>query len=192
MIQHVRVYDVEPNLHREKRICVAAEGFSIKKVAPAADDLTCDEAEDAGVRDLEEIDFSVLAKERTADHRSDDAAVDGEAAVPYREDFRGVLRVVVPLKRHVINAGADDAEHDGEQCKVFDILRVKAAALVVGPRDQDAEQHADADNDAVKRYPEAENTDAAFQMLDADPQVGEKYVIACHEMPFFFSFFFSS
>ena len=45
------------------------------------------------------------AHEDAADH----AAVDGEPALPHREDLPGELEVVVEVEQHVVEAGADEA-----------------------------------------------------------------------------------
>ena len=73
--------------HAAEGIRLHAEGFPVDEVAPAADAVTQKHAGGVGVQQGPEGDLPLPGEEQQEDHRRDDAAVHGDAAVPHADDL---------------------------------------------------------------------------------------------------------
>ena len=86
-----------------------AVGLTVKKVSPAADALRQDHPGDDDVRQLGQGEFVPPGIDQGCQRPADDAAVDGQSAVPDVEDGERVDGVFLPLEGHIVQARADDA-----------------------------------------------------------------------------------
>src|SRR5262245_49424189 len=77
------------------------------------------------------------ADEDTADH----AAVDGEAALPDREDLRRLARIVVEVEEHVVEPRADETAEERELGGLEERLGIEPAPLRVAVREPEPEGH---------------------------------------------------
>ena len=87
--------------HAPRQVGRAAVRLAVDKVAPAADALADQQAERRQIAQGGKRELFDTAVHIQRDHYADHRAVDGNAAVPDRDDLVRVLAVIVPLKdRH--------------------------------------------------------------------------------------------
>src|SRR5262249_23677307 len=125
-----------------------AERLLVEEVAPAPDGLTEGEARR---RDIEVGDGGQPARERVAaphEETADDAAVNGEATLPHREDFSREAEVVVDVEGDAIPSRPDEP---AEQAKLRGLehatgIEPAATRLAIGEPEPDSHRarHEDA------------------------------------------------
>lgn len=128
---------------------LAAEGFTVDEVAPAADALPDEQAGRAHVRHRAEGDLFLPAPDDAGQQPRDHAAVDGEPALPDLERVDGVAAVVAPLEDDVVQPRADDGQRDHPDEKVIERVRLDAAAAAVPRAVEHRQNEAHGDDHAV-------------------------------------------
>ena len=63
-----------------------------------------------------------MAEDDATEDAGQDAAIDGETALPEVEDLPEMLRVVVPLEDDIVGTRTENGENDAVQREVFDVL----------------------------------------------------------------------
>ena len=94
--------------HGEQAVCILAENLSVKEVAPAAQDLTQDQAEADVIQKQIRICFFESAEYKYSNNGQNDTAVDRKTASPQIKNLKRVVLVVIPHEDHIIDAGAGD------------------------------------------------------------------------------------
>ena len=136
--------------HFPQHIGLRAEGFPVEEVAPAADALADEEAQGNHVQHHQGLDLAALAENDDADDRTDDAAVDGQAALPDIEGRDGVGGVLLrPAEDDVISAGAENREGGDPQDAVDQVILFQAEVLRAAAGVHDAQDQAEGDDRAV-------------------------------------------
>ena len=135
--------------HAPRQAGRAAVRLAVDEVAPAADALADEQAERRKVAQARKRQLLDPAVHEKADERADNAAVDGDAALPDGDDFARVLGVVAPLEHHVVNACADDAERHADDEAVHQVVRGDAEFLRARAHVERRQNKAGADDDAV-------------------------------------------
>ena len=127
---------------------VAAKGFLVDKVAPAADALADQKAHAGQVQHGGHRDFAPAAGQPAEDDRADDAAVNGKAALA---DVQHIPDAVVGKGRHghIVHAGADDGHDHAHHDDVGHGIAVDAELGAVAEREQDGQHDAGGDQHAV-------------------------------------------
>ena len=133
---------------------LGAEGLPVHEVAPAADGLAQHEAHDAEVRHGPQPDALAAAVEEGHEEDGDDGAVDGEAAVPDGDDAAPVEAAVgipeaVQVEEDIVGPGTQDAEGHAHEDQVQQVILLDAVMLGLPQAEEHAEEHAQAQNDAV-------------------------------------------
>ena len=127
---------------------VGAEGFLIDKVAPAADALAHQEAHGHHVEEGQQRDPAPAGGQPAEDERADDAAVDGQAAVPHRDHIPDGL-VLKGRHGHIGDAGADDAHDGADHHHVHQAVGVEAEVRRIVEGQRHAQDEPQGDEDAV-------------------------------------------
>ena len=137
--------------HAAEDVRLAAEGLAVEEVAPAADALADEQTVDREIAERAEGDRPLAAPQDHEREPREDAAVDGETALPDLEDIEQVAGILVPAEDHVIQPRADDDRRDQPEDEVIEIVRRDADEFfaAVGAV-EDAEQKAQRDHRAVK------------------------------------------
>src|SRR5215467_4816509 len=126
-----------------------AEGLLVEEVAPAADGLTEGEARSC---DVQVRDGGQSARERVTtahEETADDAAVNGEAALPHREDFSREAKVVVEVEGHVIQSRADEPAEETELRGLEHAIGIETASTRLAIGEPEPETHRACHEDAV-------------------------------------------
>ena len=137
----------QPHAGEGRRL--AAEGLAVDKVAPAADALADEQAGRTHVRHRAKGNFLLPAPDDAGQQPRDDAAVDGEPALPDLERVDGVGAVVAPLEDDVVQPCADDGDRDHPDEKVVERVRPDAATAAVPRAVKHCEDEAHGDDHAV-------------------------------------------
>ena len=175
--QHILIYDILPEAHRKERIRISPEGLCVEEIPPASDRLSEDQADDAAVRHIQETELPPPRKEKAAEDRGQNAAVDRKSPVAGHENLRGMLRIIAPLKDHIVGPRAEDRKHDGVKREILNIVRLPSPVLIIPGGDQYADQHPDGDDDPVKGDSKAEGRNRIHEMADADAKMRKIYVV---------------
>ena len=134
-----------------------AEGLLVEEVAPASDGLPERQARRGDVEigpHGQPPQPGVAAADEDA---AQDPAVDGESALPDREDLRGNHRVVVEVERDVVEARADQTAQERELGRLEEVLGIEAAAPGIAMRQPEPDRHRRGHEQAVPA--EREGTD---------------------------------
>ena len=89
--------------HPQETRGLAAEGFPVEEVSPAADALTNEESQSHDIQHRADAQLLCLAEYDDAQDRADDTAVDSQAALPYIQNGQKVLAVAALLPVDVCN-----------------------------------------------------------------------------------------
>ena len=123
--------------------------LTVDKVAPSSDALTNQQTERRQIAQAGKRQFLHSAVHRQCDYNTDDRTVNCDAALPDGDDLIRMLAVIAPFKRHIVNAGADDADRHTDDQAVHQIVR-RNAELLRPPIDIQRRQHeAQTDNNAI-------------------------------------------
>ena len=106
-----------------------AVGLLVEEVAPPADGLPQHQPGRDQIGQRPEADLFPLGEDQRGDHAADDGAVDGDAAVPDVQHADGIVRVLLPLKDHIVDARKHDGRGDGQQRVVQHAVGVDALLL---------------------------------------------------------------
>jgi len=141
--------------HAPRQRRCRSESLLVEEVAPSADRLPQRQqrrqvVQHRGVRDLPDPAHHPVTEE----HR-DDAAIDGKSAIPSVKDPRQILRIVVPLERHIVKARADDRARQRDKHQVIDQIRRELVLLRLLDCQKKAHQHRSRDDQAVPVHFEA-------------------------------------
>src|SRR5712692_744243 len=82
-----------------------AERLFVEEVPPAADGLSDGDAGRRRVETAQDRQAPPMGEPEPHDGPGDEPAVDGEAALPDRDDLRRVLAVVIPVEDHLVDPG---------------------------------------------------------------------------------------
>src|SRR2546421_433863 len=78
------------------------EGLFVEEVSPAADDLADGHARRRDVEGSQHGQLPAIREPRADQGPHDEAAVDGEAALPHRDDLAGIAAVIIPVEGHLV------------------------------------------------------------------------------------------
>src|SRR5215470_12773263 len=137
-----------------------AEGLLVEEVAPAADGLTEGEARRC---DVQVRDGGQPARERVTtahEETADNAAVNGESALPYREDFSRVTEVVVEVEHDVIQSRADEPAEETELRGLEHAIGIETAATRLAIGEPEPETHRARHEDAVPAEAQGTNLES--------------------------------
>ena len=165
------------NAHAQEEVVVdlRAEGLPVEEIAPAADALADQQAQRHDVQIGRQLLLLHLGEEQQAQGGADDAAVDGDAALPDVESGNRVVLVVVPLEDHVVDSGADDGQGNGEENRVDHAVHIGAELLDPPAHVENRQQEAQGDDHAVEIDFSAEDGkgQGPGQVQPLNPQPGE-------------------
>ena len=158
-------------LHAAEDIRLRAEGFAVHEVAPAADDLSDQKAEDEHVEHRLPGDLLFSADRQHRQHACDHAAVNGQPSVPDRHDLIRMGQIIIGLESNEIQSRADDRKRDEPDDQIVDVILADAEALRMLRAPGNAEQKADRDDHAVEIDVPAEQREIRRRI---DRQVAEQ------------------
>ena len=110
VLGHAAVHIVKA--HPQEAVGLSAERFPVEEVAPAAHALTDEETQGYNIQHRAGVDFFHLAEYDDTKNRADDAAVNGQAALPHVKHGQRILGItaLLPIENAVIQPGADEGE----------------------------------------------------------------------------------
>ena len=158
--------------HAEEAVGGCSEGLPVDEVAPAADKLANEEGDHHQVKDSGELHLFDFCKHRHADDGTDDAAIDGNAAVPDVEHGNGVGGVLVPAEGAVVDPGADNGEGGDIQEAVQNVIFLQAELLAPAAAVDHGQQQAGGQNGTVKMDGQGSQLQQSGG-IDFQPQKGE-------------------
>src|SRR3989442_5098243 len=124
------------------------EGLLVEEVPPPSDGLADREARRRHVEAAQHRQAPEPGEPYADERAEDESAVNGEAALPHRDDLRGVLAVVVPIEDDFVRARADEPGEDGPLRGADDVVGGKALlarpAVAEPEADHDRRRHQDA------------------------------------------------
>ena len=128
---------------------VQTVGLDIEPVAPAADALRQREAGRDRVAEEQRGQLPFPGKDQQDDEPGDDAAVDGDTALPDAEHGKDVIPELRPGENDVIDPGADDAERQKPEGQVDEGILRKAGAALLPAGEENRQDDAGDDQHAV-------------------------------------------
>ena len=160
--------------HLEKGVGHGAVGLAVHEVAPAAEDLADQHRHGGQVQHRARGELLRPAHDEQRDHAADDAAVDGQPALPDIQGGDGVVGIQVPVEHAVIDPRADDADGHHPQNSVEDVVLHESEARGPVHHVEHREQEARRDDDAVPVDVLAEDRKGHGAGIDRDAEVGER------------------
>ena len=144
---------------------LCAEGFLVDEVAPSAYALSDEESERGNIRHRAEVDLAYLAHHEAAEESSDNAAVNGETAVPYGRESGDDIKAhsgirVEGLEHAVVDTRAEESHDERHEYHVEHSVLAKSEVLSAPHRVEVRENHADGDEHAVPVYLYSEKLEA--------------------------------
>ena len=159
--------------HAAEDLRLAAEGLPVHEVAPAADDLADEHAENGQVQHGQEGELLAPGDQPDGQDPADDAPVDGDAPLPHREvGDEGTPRKLVQPEEHEIDPGAEDGERDQQDHHIVKIIGLQAEILAAPGAVEDAQGEAQGEEHPIEIDPVAENTEKGrgVQVGNAQPR----------------------
>ena len=101
--------------HGKQSVGVAAKGLPIDEIAPAANRLSDQKAQCHQIQQCRQVDFFDFAVQDHANRRTDYCTVDGQSAAADIDDFLQVAAVIVPLRKYIVQSGADHRHRHNPQ-----------------------------------------------------------------------------
>ena len=154
----------------------AAVGLSVEEVAPAADGLPKQQTDAGQVEEGKNFELPNTGIDQHAEHRADDAAIDGKAAAADVEEAvprDAGAEELVPLEHDVVQARADNGGRQADEHEIENVVLRDAELLGPAQAVRHGEQHADGDDDAVEFDLEVCSRDAEavgrINALNAEP-----------------------
>ena len=126
-----------------------AVSLLVEIIAPAADRLGQDETRGDDITEGKEGNISVFAEKPGGDQAGDDAAVDGDAALPDSHHGKEIVLKGIPGEGNIINPGTDDADGQGPQGKIDDGILFETGALFFPRAEVNGQRSARDDQKAV-------------------------------------------
>ena len=161
--------------HTPGKIGVGTEGFSVDKVTPAADTLANEEAHSCQVHHGQYLDLAKTCYQCTSKKSTDNAAINGHAALPGLEDQGEVVLVVLPAEGHKVETGTNDAADDAGQHHVHHLVADDAESLAVSEGHPHSQQDAKPDKGAVPGHLKVADGEDDRIQIEFQSQIGEAY-----------------
>ena len=192
-VQHDKAGQVPDGLIEERRVEIlqlavfdqthaqeagrhAAVGLSVEEVAPAADGLPEQQTDAGQVQKGQDLELPHAGIDQHAEHRADDAAVDGKAAAADVEEAvprDAGAEELVPLEDDIVQARADDGGRQADEHEIENVVLRDAELLGPAQAVRHGEQNADGNDDAVEFDLEVCSRDAEavgrINALNAEP-----------------------
>ena len=108
--------------HSQKAGGFPAKGLPVQEVAPAADALPDEKAQADQIQQSQDVQLLHPAENQSADDRADDAAVNGQSALPNVQAGDGVGGILLPGKDAIIGPGANDGKGGRPQDPVDEMV----------------------------------------------------------------------
>ena len=131
-------------VHSPRQGGVAAKGLLIEKVAPAAAALPDEKAHGGQVEHGQHRHAPPFAGQAAEHKGADDAAVDGQTAVADGQHIPDGI-VIIGCHRHIIQAGAGDAQHHADEDDIHHRIGVDAELRAAAERKDQCEAEAEGD-----------------------------------------------
>ena len=113
-------------------------------------------------------------EDHDTDGRADDAAVDGQAALPNIEDPNGVGRIGIPLENAVVQSGAQHRKGNDAQHAVDEIIFLQAEFLAAAAGIQHRQHHTQGDQYAIPMDLQRSNGETGCR-IPGKPDSGKGY-----------------
>ena len=155
---------------------VAAESLLIEEVAPAAAALSDEEAHAGQVEHGQHRHAPPFAGQAAEHKGADDAAVDGQTAVADGQHIPDGI-VIIGCHRHIIQAGAGDAQHHADEDDIHHRIGVDAELRAAAERKDQCEAEAEGDADAVPINIHVADAEGHPAQLKAEAEARELYQI---------------
>ena len=156
---------------------LVAEGLAVHEVAPTADGLGQHDTGAYGIHDLQGVDLLVHRRQHQRGTARNDAAVDGKASLPDGDHVDEILVLMgIQGRHHVVEAGPQDTEEDGEDAHIQHIVGGKALSLGADDGVDKGGHDTQHDDDAIPVDGLTEKLKGhAIDRKLADAQAGEGY-----------------
>ena len=171
--------------HPEEAVSLCAEGLPVEEIAPAADALANEEAQQDQIQRCGKLDFLHLAECPHTGHRAQHAAVNGDAAVPDVQHGDGVPGKFIPGEGAVVGPGAQNGEGGHPQHAVQHMVLRQAEFLGPLGAVQNRQHQADGDDQAVIMDGQGAEFNGSVR-IQFDPQSGEgdhRKISGSHSFP---------
>jgi len=141
-------------LHAPGQGGLGAEGLPVQEIAPAADGLADEQAHDHQVHHGPKLDVAAAAENDGHDHHGDDAAVNGQAAVPDGDglgpaEMALMVLELTEIEQNIVQPGPHDGRGDAPQQPVDEVILPDAVFGALAHTPPQGYQHAQGDEDAV-------------------------------------------
>ena len=141
-------------LHAPGQGGLGAEGLPVQEIAPAADGLADEQAHDHQVHHGPQLDVAAAAENDGHNHHGDDAAVNGQAAVPDGDglgpaEMALMVLELAEIKQNIVQPGPHDGRGDAPQQPVDEVILPDAVFGALAHTPPQGYQHTQGDENAV-------------------------------------------
>ena len=136
--------------HPGKGLRGRAEGLPVEEVAPASGGLPDEETQAHQIQHGSQLQLFDPGEHGDADNGPQNAAVDGDAALPDVQHRDGVGGVILPGKRHIVDPGTDNGKGCDPEDAVKDVILRQAELLAPAGAIEGCQEQARGNDDAVK------------------------------------------
>ena len=158
-------------MHGKQTVRIAPKRLRIEKITPASQNLADQYTEYQRIREHQKILVLPFAEDREAHNAADYTAVNRESSGSQIQDFEEISAVIFPLKNHIIETCAHHPDNDAKERKIIYRILSDAAPCRIPRGERNAEQHADADDDAVEGNRKSEYRDVILQVLNRNAEM---------------------
>ena len=138
--------------HPQEAVSDSAEGFPVEKVAPAAHSLTDEEPDSHHIQHSADLNFLDLAQHQHAHDGTQDATVNGQAAVPDPQDFNKIAAVMLPLKGAIVQTGTENGKGSDKEHAVQKVIFLDTEQLCTLAAVNDSQQQTHRNDQAIKMH----------------------------------------
>ena len=186
----------EPQAHPPGKVRRPAKGLPIDEIGPAADGLSQQKAQDSHVAQSAKGQLLMPGVEEHHQHRGDDRAVYGDAAVPHSDDAAPIqsaapIAVQVQVEDHVVQPGAHDAAGHRPEHQIQNIVLRQPIALGLLHGEGQPRQQSHGQDDPIPVDPVADVDGDGIGVplpIAEKPGKADGHVCHCVQSRFFLSY----
>src|SRR5699024_7280655 len=166
--------------HGKRSVGITAESLPVKKVAPAAHDLSHQKSHAHRIEHERRLLLSHLRKNEKDQDRRRHTADNTKTSMPDIDDIQKIILVVIPGKNHIVGSRPDNSgDHHADQVIQIN-LRILSGPLRFSLCHKKPHQKACGNDDPVKHNRKSPDGNVPSHMVQYDPEMGKSNIHIFH------------
>ena len=167
----MRPYCAYRQLHRQQAVRISAEGFSVKEIPPAPENLSCHQSYTGRIQHQGKRNFFNSAVHIYGGNCPDNCPVDRNASLSQIKNTEQVILIIIPGENHIISSRTDNGKYNRINYHICVGIRILPGPLCLPFRQVKPQQNGASHNNPVISNFKAKNRDRFSHMLQADTQM---------------------